>query len=260
MFERFKRKQNEETGFSSFENPSQALKETFEKAQQFPNPDPYSDDLSSMRPYLKEKYADHDRESYDCHSFTMAILRREFNLSSLPVLNFETPDRKDFRFETDWIIQSQENAENSPEYLDFHNLMVNLTTKIYKNSDHVAIHKIEPQDDAHGNETSASEAERKVQIQETMRQVIKRLTNASASRILLISNGHGEDFYDVHSSIILGLEKGGKDIFVLEKIELGSPVVVRRLSNVIEKHGLYSRHANLELSICRKPIKELLAT
>ncbi len=248
--------------FTSLENPSPRIADTFLTAQRCPLPasdKSYLGDFYYMRAYLEEEYAEHDRESYDCHSFMLAVARREFNISTLPILQFETPRREDFTFEADWEQELLKQAKKSPEYADYHKILYKLTEDIYDNSEHVPFPKIKSSYDEHGNETPESGAQNRLLINKALQQVLEHIAKAPTSRIILISDGRGDDFYDVHSSVILGLQKGGEDILVLEKEQIGSRVEIRKLSEVIEewcRH--YSHLSDLELNICSKSINELL--
>jgi hypothetical protein len=257
---RFEGPKSKEVNLSSLEQPSLRLKETFSKAQKtselgkkMPNP------LATLRSSLEEEYALHNQESYDCHSFVFAVLRREFDIDTLPVLNFKTPDRADFETEVGWEEELLKNALNSAEYDEYQKVMLSLTEKIYENSDHVSVPKTKRMYDFKGDELELSKELNNSIIEETTKSVLKQITNSPASRVILISNGQGEEFYDAHSLIVLGIEKGAKDALVIEKAQIGSSIEVRKLSDVITEWSTHYAHlTELEINICRKPIKELL--
>lgn len=243
-------------GFSSFELLTPKLQVTYENAFRYFEQQKANDNPDWI--VQNEAYAEHDLESYDCHTFMAAVARREFGAEGIPSLTFQTPERNDYEYETDWLVELGERVKASPEHNEEREVMRKVTEAIYENSEHIPIPEITCVEDDNGRETLGSSWLREKLVSQVVEDVLASLRDSPSSRILLVSNGKGEEFYDVHSSIVLGIEEGGKDLLLLEKEEIGSPVIVCRLSSMIERHALYYSSPDLEISICKKSIKEVV--
>lgn len=244
----FNKPRDTSSAFRGLEN-STKLDETYKLARELPG-DPYFDD--SLRAHLDERYGINDAESYDCHSFVASVAKREFAAGVVTAPSFEKPDREKFDSEAEWAYELQKAAEKmmeTPEGKQFVQSQKSLTINISKNSEQIPIPHVQIIDEA--------SVDRKRSIAEIItKDVAREITRKGASRVLLFSADHGGEFHDVHSSIILGLTKDGKDVLLLEKFQLGDPVHVRKLSDVIDLQMLpYSE--NLALNILRKPIARI---
>lgn len=225
---------------------SVALDETYKLAHNAKG-DPYFD--KSLREHLEERYCASDRESYDCHSFMASIAKHELGANVVTAPEFNRPKRDDFDSESEWLYELQKSAEQMfkmPEGRPYVASQRNLTMNIYRNSDHIPIPHIPPRDDR-------SSERRTTLAKHITQEVIKEISRKGASRILLFSSNEAGHFRDVHSSIVLGIGPDGKDVLLLEKFQIGDPIHIRKLSDIIESQML-SYSENLTLNILRKPI------
>ncbi len=233
-----------------FEKLSELLVKTSEMAEKYEKGEVVFD---TMHNFLRERYQEHDSESYDCHSFLLTILKKELGLPVITAPEFNMPDRKKYKYSTEWqetLVDEIKKMFGSVEGQQYKTNLGQFTENIYKNSEHISIPKTPITDDISVDKCQAT-------AQDIVRQALGKFNSIGGSRIVFISDGRGDNFYDVHSTFILGVAKGGKDLWVLEKEEVGSSVSVKKLSEVIQTYSLGWQFKDLELNICNRPIGEL---
>ncbi|MBU1167521.1 hypothetical protein KKC60_03905 [Patescibacteria group bacterium] len=210
-------------------------------------------DFETIQDYLHEQYQEHDLESYDCHSFMLSILKREYGLPVTTAPGFNMPDINEYENSTEWqedLASEAKKMFGSPEGQQYKEQLKQFTENIYKNSEHIPIPKMPLTDDASVDRCQAI-------ARDMVRQVLEKSRSNDKSSVILISDARGDKFYDAHSTFVLGVEKGGQDLLVLEKEEVGSSIVIKRLSEIIESYSFGWRFKNLELNVCNRPIGEL---
>ncbi len=203
-------------------------------------------DFNALNEHLAARYAKNDEQSYDCHSFMLTIARDDLDLPVPTAPAVEKPKLEDFESEYEWEQAFKEKVSKmfeSAEGKEFVQDMKEYTEDMYDSGEHIAI----PHTEIRG---LASVQGAKDHANRIVKEIIESISNAPASRVLLISNGRGESFQEIHSTVILGIEKGGEDILVIEKWQMGNPVEVQKLSRLIELQSL-NYHDDLEINICR---------
>jgi hypothetical protein len=209
----------------------------------------------ALEDHLHNTHATSDNESYDCHSLMLSVLNREFNIDVTCAPEFEKPNIEDFKWNTDWqneLVERIRAMFKTPEGQKYRQFLYKLTEEIYKNSDHITLPNVTVTDDA-----SCEDGDRKAQ------QIIERIFDSMEgnpkSRVILISNGKGDQFYDAHSTTILGPVPGEKDFYVLEKGNIGDPIMIQRLSEIIKMYIFSFMFMDLEVNLCNQPIDRLCA-
>lgn len=212
----------------------------------------YTDDLDD---HLAQSHADSDAASYDCHSFMLELLQNDFGMDVHGAPHFERPDIAAFSYRTDYDMQLIQNVRSmlqTPAGQEYNASLARFTKALYDNSDHFSLPDLRITDDESYQAASS-------QAKEIADALYDSFLDAPRSRVILISNGRGEQFYDAHSTIILGPVPGEKDFYVIEKEQAGSDVSVKPLSEIILNYIFNFRFKDLEINLCNKNIEELYA-
>jgi hypothetical protein len=205
--------------------------------------------------FLEKNYDKCDKESYDCHSFMLSVIKQEFGVNSTTAPNFQIPDRNQYEYGVDWQMDLKKeitkmmDTEKGQLYT---NKLKQFTEELYENSDQIDIPKLEL---TINDDKIHSQQEQK--IKDVARRALEKFSEGTKSRIILISDGENESFTDLHSAIILGINKEGTDLLVVEKREIGSEVLIKTLSEVISEYGYSFGTKTPKLSICKKPVREI---
>ena len=223
------------------------LSQTTEMAQRYVDGTMEYDEMTK---YLDVQYKREDVESYDCHSFVLSLLKRELRVPVMTAPEFHVPDRNKYKYSSEWeadFVEEMHHKMRSVEWQPYKERLMKFTANIHSNSEHISIPNLPATD----FETAG------IAAKNIAKQVSKKFLDSPRSRVILISDGRGDEFYDAHSTFILGAEKTGEDLLVLEKLQTGSHMTVKKLSEVIEEYIFNGNFKNLELSICNRPIGEL---
>jgi hypothetical protein len=141
-------------------------------------------------------------------------------------------------------LQSEESGEYREKLKKF-------TENQHLNSEKVEIPKLSlPFDDS-------KEQENYQKIIEIAQQILEKFKEGGKSRILLISDEREQGFYDAHTTIILGPTKKGDDLLVLEKVEVGKTIQVKKLSEVISDYSYSWQIKNPRINICESSFEEM---
>jgi hypothetical protein len=234
------------------EQHSEKLVRTSEMAQGYIQGEVNYDE---MRDFLTKEYKIHDEESYDCFTFIVSILKKEFGLPIVMPPRFTHPDYDHYGTYTEWLGTFQKaikkHVHNTPKGERFTETNNRFTENITRNSDRVPI----PHFEATEEETWEESEERKsAAIKKIAEQVYETFMDGGKSSVLILTNNNE---VGVHTTFVLGTVNGEKDLMVLEKPSIGEDIEIKKISRVIEEYISDFFLKDLEIHVCNRPIDEV---
>jgi hypothetical protein len=201
----------------------------------------------------------HERESYDCHSFVLALMRHEFGIAVVETPHHEvTPEEIEHRGSLRQALLYQLYNRKGPIVEDYDRITREFFENILANSECVLIKPFsytsmfEEKDAA--EDTAALDAAAK----DNTRQAIEAFRSNLRSSYILISTYKEGRFIGVHSLIVLGLDSSGEDLLVLQKPGIGDAVQISNLSSVVKKFSANVYYGDsFRFNLCNRPLKEM---
>ncbi|MFH1088876.1 MAG: hypothetical protein V1716_00420 [Candidatus Uhrbacteria bacterium] len=232
------------------EQRSELLNQTTEIAQKFIDGEM---DFDATKKWLAEHYKDHDQESYDCHSFLLSLLKRECGVSTMTAPEFTMPNRKTLGSSTNWqeaLVAEIDRMFKSEAGQTYGKKMRLFTENIFKNSKQIPV--------PHSRVINTESLKEAAEIsQKIVKKIIEELSDGTKSNVILFSDGRDEEFYDAHSTFVLGVTKDGQDLLILEKEEIGSSITVKRLSEVVVSYIFGWNFSDIEINICSETMSAM---
>ena len=184
---------------------------------------------------VAEKFEDIDRASTDCHSFSVGVMNKMFNVPLNVMPKIDIPDRRAYPDEATWRFAVREELRKmvqTPEGSKYWNTFLAYINSLKKTG---VVFDVQKQEYP-GNEdlTKASQY-----VKDLVGKVVSDTRGKTVSRMIHLTDSSGEGLPVVHSCIVLGETKEGDDLLVFEKEGVGTSPRVCKLSEVVLKYCWY---------------------
>lgn len=210
-------------------------------------------EYDEMLDTLEHTFREHDRESFDCHSFMLSLLKREMGIPVEIAPKVTIPNIKRYKYSLEWEEAYEKELTKMlqrPDGQRYQKQLMQFTENMHENSEHIPLPDLRLTDDA------SLEAGKDI-AREIVRRVIEKFSEAPQSSVILFSKGSGDTFREVHTSVVLCLDASGEDLLVLEKGQIGSSVTVKKLTKIVEVYMFAISLKDIELNVCKRPAGEM---
>lgn len=182
-----------------------------------------------------EKFKDIDRASVDCHSFSVGVMNKMFDIPLNMMPKVDMPDRCVYPDEVSWRVAIREELRKmvqTPEGSKYWNTFLAYINSLKKSGIIFDVDKQEYPEN--GDFTEASKY-----VKGLTGKIVSEIRWKTVSRMIHLIDSSGEELPVIHSCVVLGETKEGDDLFVLEKEGVGTPPGICELSEIVLKYCGY---------------------